>query len=90
MAATFKEMLEQTKINIVGICKGVNVYKGKDKEYHSVDLEIKGTKMPVNIKLPDNYDERKLVDYELVNLRCIVKPSFDKKAIELHAEPSMA
>lgn len=81
----YKEILSKTSLKIVGICKGVNKYVGKTKEYYSVDLEVKGTKMPVNVKLGDDFKRETLKDYELVVLDVVVMPAFDKRYFELHA-----
>ena len=81
-----KEMLAKTKIEVVGICKGINEYiSDKGVTYWSVDVECRGTKMPINIKLPQGYNRLPLVEYDLVTIPCIVKPSFDKKGIYLEA-----
>lgn len=84
-AEIMRKMLDQTSVVVTGICKGVNEFAGKTKTYWSVDLDVKGTKQCVNVRLPDNYDRTKLQDYEVVRIICKVMPSFDKKAIELHA-----
>lgn len=82
----FKEMIDRTGLKITGICKGVNEFISKEqKAYYSVDVEIKGTKMPVNVKLPADFNRTVLKVYELVELSCIIMPSFDKKGIQLVA-----
>lgn len=85
----YKEMLEKTAVLIVGICKGINEYvNDKQVSYWSVDLEIQGTKMPVNVKLPTAFNRSVLKEYELAKLQCLIKPSFDKKGIVLEAIPA--
>jgi len=82
----YKEMLEKTMCLVVGIVKGLNEYVNKDKKsYWSVDLEVKGTKSPVNVRLPDNFDRSKIVEYELVKLQCVFRDSFDRKSKVLEA-----
>lgn len=82
----YKEMLEKTVVMVVGICKGLNEYiSDKQKSYWSVDLEIKGTKMPVNIRLPENFNRQAFKEYELVKVSCVIKPTFDRKGIMLEA-----
>lgn len=83
----YKEMVEKTGMTLVGICKSLNEYIQKDtgKCFYSVDVEIKGTRGPVNIKLPAGYPMISLKPYELVSLSCIIKPSFDKKGITIEA-----
>lgn len=82
----YKEMLDKTCCKVAGICKGVNCYTSDaKKDYWSVDLEIQGTKMPVNIRLPEGFPREKLIDYELALLTVCIKPSFDKKGIILEA-----
>jgi len=82
----YQEMIAKTMIVVVGIVKGINEYVNKEKvSYWSVDLEVKGTKMPVNIRLPEKFDRSKLVEYQLTKLECVVKPSFDKKGIVIEA-----
>lgn len=83
----YKEMIEKTGLQIIGLCKGVEEYVKKDtgKCYYSVDVEIKGTKMPVNIKLPEGYNKSNLKPFELVKLDCIIIPSFDRKGIQILA-----
>lgn len=83
--SAIREALEKTGIQIIGICKGVSEYVGKTRTYYSVDLECKGTKMPINVRLPEGFDRSKLPDYELVKLMCKIMPSYDKKAVEIHA-----
>lgn len=85
----YKDMIEKTGLKVSGICKGVNEYIQKEtgKAYYSVDLEIKGTRMPVNIKLPDQYNKSHLIPFEIVHLACCVQPSFDRKGIQLVALP---
>jgi hypothetical protein len=85
----YAEMLGKTQIAIVGICKGVNEYVSKKsvppKIYFSVDVEVAPSKNPVNIKLPDNFDRLKLKLYDLCQIKCEIKPSYDKRSIEIHA-----
>jgi len=81
-----KELMAKTKIIIIGLCKGVNKYDSKNgKTYYSVDVEVQGTKSPINIKLPDEFDRSKFLDYELVQLNCMIRPGYDNKGIELRA-----
>jgi len=82
----YKEMLDKTCCLLVGIVKGLNEYVNAEKKsYWSVDLEVKGTKMPVNVRLPDGFERSKLVEYEIAKFQCVIKPSFDKKGIVLEA-----
>lgn len=83
----YKEMVEKTGLRIVGICKGVNEFIKAEtgRCYYSVDVEIKGTRMPVNIKLPDQYNKSELKPCELVQLDCVIIPSFDRKGIQIQA-----
>lgn len=85
----YKDMIEKTSLKITGICKGVNEYIQKDtgRAYYSVDLEIKATRMPVNVKLPDGYNKSKLVPFDLVEILCSIQPSFDRKGIQIVALP---
>lgn len=82
----YKEMLEKTTITIIGICKGVSEYVNKDKKsYFSVDVEVKDTKMPVNVRLPENFNRAALGQYELVKIPVCIKPSWDRMGIVLEA-----
>jgi len=83
----YKELIEKTGLQIIGLCKGVEEYVKKEtgKCYYSVDVEIKGTKMPVNIKLPEGYNKSHLKPFELVKLDCVIIPSFDRKGIQILA-----
>jgi len=77
----YKEMLEKTSCLVQGIVKSVNEYVNKDKKsFWSVDLEVKGTKSPVNIRLPDYFDRSKLVEYELARFSVAFVDSFDKRS----------
>lgn len=81
-----KEMIDKTGIVIVGLVKTVNEYVSDKKvSYWSVDVECKGTRLPVNIKLPHNFDRSKFKEYELVKVQCCMKPSFDRKSNDLEA-----
>lgn len=84
---TIKEMMDKTKIVIIGLCKGVNEYHSQKNNniYYSVDVEVQGTKNPINIKLPPDYDRNKLVEYDLVQLNCSIRPGFEGKGIEIRA-----
>lgn len=86
----YKDMVEKTGLLITGICKGVNEFVQRDtgKCYYSVDVEIKGTRMPVNIKLPEGFDKSKLIPFDLVNISCCIQPSFDRKGIQILALPN--
>jgi len=86
----YKELIEKTGLRILGICKGVNEYVQKEtgKCYYSVDVEIKGTRMPVNVKLPEGYNKSKLVPFDMVQLDCCIQPSFDRKGIQILALPN--
>lgn len=77
----YKEMLEKTSCLIQGIVKGVNCYVNKDnKSFWSVDLEIKGTKSPVKIRLPEHFDRSKLQEYELARFSVAFVDSWDKQS----------
>lgn len=74
-------MLEKTSCLVQGIVKSTNCYVNKDgKHFWSVDLEVKGTKMPINIRLPENFDRSKLAEYELARLAVSFIDSFDKRS----------
>ena len=78
-------MMSKTGLQAVGLVMGVNTYysdKSK-KTYKSIDLLISGIKMPVNFRLKENADESPFVEGQLAKVAFIVKPTFDKKAIEL-------
>lgn len=82
----YKELLSKTSVIVIGINKGLNEYVNDKKvSYWSVDLEVLGTKMPVNVRLPAEYNRAALVEYDLCKIPCVIKPSFDKKAIVLEA-----
>lgn len=86
MPNPMQEMIEKTSIKVDGICKGVNEFVSqKGVSYWSVDVEVKGTRMPINIKLPANFKKESLRTYELCSLLVTIKPGFDRKGIELHA-----
>jgi len=77
----YKEMLEKTSCLVQGIVKSVNCYTNKDsKSYWSVDLEVRGTKMPINIRLPEDFDRSKLAEYELARFSVCFIDSFDKRS----------
>ena len=84
---TYKESLEKTAIVVQGIVKGINEFTPKDSEktFYSVDLEIKGTRLPVTVKLSDEYDRSQLNDFELAKIHCCIRPTFDRKGIQLYA-----
>lgn len=84
---TYQELLEKSGIQIIGIVKSVNEFTSQKngKVYFSVDVEAKGTKMPINIKLPENFNRAALQCYELTKLMVRIMPGFDRKGIELHA-----
>lgn len=83
----YKDMLEKTGLPVIGICKGVNEYVQRDtgKCYYSVDVEIKGTRLPINIKLPEGYVKSKLIPFELVAIPCSIQPTYDRKGIRIVA-----
>lgn len=84
----YKDLLAKTSVVVTGICKGVNEYVNAEKKsFWSVDLEILGTKMPVNVRLPEKFNRASLLEYEVVKINCQIKPSFDKKGIVLEALP---
>ena len=74
-------MLEKTSCLVQGIVKAIKVYVNKDgKSFWSVDLEVKGTTAPVNIRLPADFDRSKLVEYELARFSVIFVDSWDKQS----------
>lgn len=83
----YKALLEKTGILIAGIVKGLNEFTSQKtgKTYYSVDLEIRGVRFPVTVKLPENYNRSQLKEYELAKIGCIVRPGYENKGIELHA-----
>jgi len=82
----YKEMIEKTACLVIGIVKGVNEYVNKEgKSYWSVDLEVKGTKSPINVRLPLQFDRSKLVEYDIAKFSCKFQDSFDKKSKVLEA-----
>jgi len=87
MAKSMQEMMEATSIKITGICRGVNEFVAKSSgvSYWSVDLEVKGTRQPITVKLSDKFPRERLREYELITLDLNVRPGFDRKGIELHA-----
>lgn len=87
----YKDMIEKTALRLIGICKGVNEYIKPDtgQAFYSVDVEIKGTRMPVNVKLPNGYNKSKLIPFEIIQLDCAIIPSYDRKGIQLQALPNL-
>ena len=82
-----KKVYDKTGIRITGVVKGVNSYTSKKtgETYFSVDLDAKGSRLPINIKLPQGYDQTPFAEYEIVEVDCKIMPTFDKKGIEIHA-----
>jgi len=82
-----KEMIEKTGIIVQGINKGIQEFVSQKtgKRYYSVDVEVKGCRLPINISLPETYKISSLVQHELVKLNCIIKPGFDGKGIKIEA-----
>lgn len=82
-----KTLYKKTGIKITGVVKGINSFPSKktDKTYWSVDLDVAETRLPINVKLPEEYDRGKLNEYEIVELQCKLMPTFDRKGIEIHA-----
>lgn len=78
-------MLSKTGVQILGICKGINSYVGKEKTFWSVDLEVQGTRMFVNVRLPEGFNRSVFNLYELTKLNVRIVPTFDKKGIQLEA-----
>jgi len=87
---SYKSMMSKTGIQIIGMLRSKNVYVSKAlKAYHSIDLDISGTKLPVNIRLPETFIQPETwVEGELCKVIVAVVPSFDRKGIELMAVSS--
>ena len=82
----YKELIQKTGVVCVGIVKSVNEYvSDKGRSYWSVDLECKGTKFPVNVRLPQGFPIQGLKEFELTKLAVTVQPTFDRKGIQLVA-----
>ena len=65
----FSEMKAKTQLQVVGIVNQISTYISKDgKNYHSVDLIVKGLKNNLNVKLPDNTDLGKYPEGAMVTL----------------------
>ena len=84
---TYKELVDSTKCEVHGIVKGVQDYVKPDTQKHffSVDLDVKGSKQIVNVRLPDGFPILSLKEYELVKLRCDIGPAFGGKGLQLTA-----
>jgi len=84
---SYKSMMSKTGIQIIGMLRAKNVYVSKTlKQYHSIDLDITGTKLPVNVRLPELYVQpENWVEGELCKLIVSIVPTFDRKGIELMA-----
>lgn len=82
----YSEMMKKTGMRIVGVLKSVNEYVAKNGvTYYSIDVDVEGTRGPINISLPTSYDRKPLVPYQLVQTDCVVVPSFDRKGIIIRA-----
>lgn len=72
-----KELSDKTGIVVKGIVWGKNVFIPEDtkdhKEYHSVDLMVKGHKNVVTIKLPEGYDSTKILEGEIFTVAVQIK-----------------
>lgn len=86
--ATFQEVLQQmvdkTSVQVTGIVKSVNEYISKKTQlsYWSVDVEVKGHKSALNLRLPENPGETiKLYDVRTFNI--LILPGFEGKGVDL-------
>lgn len=83
--ADYKETMAKTGAVIHGLCRGVSMYQGKEKAYWSVDVDVKSTKLPVNIRLPESFNRASLQEGELVKISVCFRPAFGGKGLEIHA-----
>lgn len=81
-----KEIMEKTGVVIAGLVVGVNEYVSKNgKSYWSCDMNVKGCRQAVNIRLPQGFPVHTLQEYELCKLAVIVRPNFARNGVELEA-----
>lgn len=88
MAISYAEVLSQTSVVVTGVLKSVNAYESKDKTYWSLDVEVKGTRNPIVVRLPQKSNlqtEMQSKIYTLISLPCCVKPTFGGKGYDLEA-----
>lgn len=84
----FKQQMAKTGCKVVGLlrCKNEYVQKTTGRVFHSVDLDIQGTKLPVNVKLNENFNRAALPeDGELVSLVLGFRPGFGGKGYDVEA-----
>lgn len=87
--ATFQEVLQQmvdkTSVQVTGIVKSVNEYISKKTKlsYWSVDVEVKGHKTALNLRLPENPGEL-LKLYDVKTFHIIISPGFEGKGVDLN------
>ena len=81
-----KEIMEKTGIYVAGLVVGVNEYVSKSgKSYWSCDMNVKGCRQAVNIRLPQGFPVHSLQEYEVAKLAVTVRPNFARNGIELEA-----
>lgn len=87
--ATFQEvlqkMLDETSVKVVGIVKSINEYVQKEtkKSYWSVDVEVKGHKNLLTLKLPDRPSEDVKM-YDIKTFAVQIRPGYQGKGYEFH------
>jgi len=77
MSSPMAEMLAKTQCVIVGIVKAVETQTFKSGfQKTSASVEVKGTKAPIEVVLPEDFDCSKLQVYELCKLNVLIKPHY--------------
>lgn len=81
-----KEVMDKTGVVIAGLVVAVSEYVSKNgKSYWSCDMNVKGCRQAVNIRLPQGFPVNTLQEYELAKLAVTVRPNFARNGIELEA-----
>jgi hypothetical protein len=83
--SVYSEMMSKTGLYIQGLVRSVNIFVGEKKEYRSVDIDVKGCRMPITVKLGDKFPFQQLIEGEITKIMLVVKPNFAKNGVELHA-----
>lgn len=83
----FAETMSKTGIAIQGLVRSVNEYTSEKtkKVYYSVDVDVKETRLPVNIKLPLEYDRSKIIEGEVQRFNCKFQAAYGGKGLEIVA-----
>lgn len=81
---TYQEMMDTTSCKIRGFVRCVSEYQGKDRIHYSIDVDVKGCRMPLTLRCPKEYRVTDVKAGTVMEFTVVPRLNFAKNGLELH------